>query len=71
MADEKKTAPASKLRLTLHWDYHPRDELAVVHSEHGAPIPFTWIDHETLEIDDIFGDVVTIQYAPKTTCNAC
>ncbi|MCO5091966.1 hypothetical protein [Bosea sp. (in: a-proteobacteria)] len=67
--DQTKSAPPGKTWLTLHWDNRPQDEISVVHSEYGSPIPFGWIDHETLEIDDVFAGTATIKHTPKPPRN--
>lgn len=55
---------SGKTYLKLHHVRAARDEISVVHSELGTPLPFEWISHDTIAVDDCFADVASIKITP-------
>lgn len=57
------------MKLTLErMSQYSRNEVGVVRQGSDGkwtPVPFKWIDDETIEVDDCLGEVISVQISPK------
>lgn len=58
-------AQTCRLKLSIETvSRHSRDEIHVIDFETGTPIPFTWVDAETLEVESAFEQRASVQIRP-------